>query len=42
MFHLKSGSGRRVSHHTAYMGKSCVPGITRVTIQEFDISVLSK
>ena len=25
MFQLKLGSVREVSHHTAYMGKPCVP-----------------
>ena len=29
MFQLKPGSTRRVSHHTAYMGKPCVPGMVR-------------
>ena len=67
MFQLKPGSVRGVSHHTAYMGKPCVPvwyatasttafslvylvcrngsgkwNVTRVTLHEFDISVLLK
>ena len=42
MFQLKPESGRGVPHHNAYMGKPCVPGITRVTLHEFDISVLLK
>ena len=29
MFQLKPGSGRGVSHHTAYMGKPCVLGMVR-------------
>ena len=27
MFQLKPVSARGVSHHTAYMGKPCVPGM---------------
>ena len=67
MFQPKPGSSRGVSHHTAYMGKPCVPvwyatasttasslvylvccigsgkgNVTRVTVHEFDITVLLK
>ena len=29
LFQLKPGSATGVSHHTAYMGKPCVPGMVR-------------
>ena len=41
MFQLKPGSARGVSHHTAYMGNPCVPGmVATVSTTAFSLGYL--